>query len=69
MGENGYAKPVLVKTEWVIEHTDDPNVVVATNSPSSPRSTRTRRCTTRVTFPAPYVCTGGMTFRIRSSET
>jgi len=29
MGENGYAKPVLVTTDWVIEHADDPNVVVA----------------------------------------
>src|SRR5215208_5637957 len=29
MGENGYAKPVLVTTEWVIEHADDPEVVIA----------------------------------------
>ena len=29
MAENGYAKPVLVKTDWVVEHADDPNVVVA----------------------------------------
>jgi thiosulfate/3-mercaptopyruvate sulfurtransferase len=29
MGENGYAKPVLVTTDWVSEHTDDANVVVA----------------------------------------
>jgi thiosulfate/3-mercaptopyruvate sulfurtransferase len=29
MGENGYAKPVLVTTDWVTEHIDDANVVVA----------------------------------------
>jgi thiosulfate/3-mercaptopyruvate sulfurtransferase len=30
MAENGgYAKPVLVSTEWLAEHLDDPNVVVA----------------------------------------
>ena len=29
MGENGYAKPVLVTTDWVSEHIDDGNVVVA----------------------------------------
>jgi len=29
MSENGYAKPVLVTTEWVAEHANDPNVVVA----------------------------------------
>jgi thiosulfate/3-mercaptopyruvate sulfurtransferase len=29
MGENGYAKPVLVTTEWVSEHVDDANVVIA----------------------------------------
>jgi thiosulfate/3-mercaptopyruvate sulfurtransferase len=29
MGGNGYAKPVLVTTEWVAEHIDDPGVVVA----------------------------------------
>src|SRR5919202_15977 len=29
MAENGYAKPVLVTTEWVEEHLNDPNVVVA----------------------------------------
>jgi thiosulfate/3-mercaptopyruvate sulfurtransferase len=29
MAENGYAKPVLVSTDWVEEHRDDPNVVVA----------------------------------------
>jgi thiosulfate/3-mercaptopyruvate sulfurtransferase len=29
MAENGYAKPVLVSTEWVAERLDDPNVVVA----------------------------------------
>jgi thiosulfate/3-mercaptopyruvate sulfurtransferase len=29
MGENGYAKPVLVTSDWVSEHIDDGNVVVA----------------------------------------
>jgi thiosulfate/3-mercaptopyruvate sulfurtransferase len=29
MAENGYAKPVLVTTDWLAEHLDDPNVVVA----------------------------------------
>src|SRR5438046_3118347 len=29
MGGNGYAKPVLVTTEWVAEHIDDPDVVLA----------------------------------------
>jgi thiosulfate/3-mercaptopyruvate sulfurtransferase len=29
MAENGYAKPVLVTTEWVAEHLADENVVVA----------------------------------------
>jgi thiosulfate/3-mercaptopyruvate sulfurtransferase len=29
MAENGYAKPVLVSTEWVAEKLDDPGVVVA----------------------------------------
>ena len=29
MAENGYAKPVLVSTEWVAEHLSDPGVVVA----------------------------------------
>jgi thiosulfate/3-mercaptopyruvate sulfurtransferase len=29
MADNGYAKPVLVTTEWVAEHLDDDNVVVA----------------------------------------
>jgi thiosulfate/3-mercaptopyruvate sulfurtransferase len=29
MGENAYAKPVLVTTEWVSEHVDDANVVIA----------------------------------------
>jgi thiosulfate/3-mercaptopyruvate sulfurtransferase len=29
MAENGYAKPVLVTTEWLAEHVNDPNVVVA----------------------------------------
>jgi thiosulfate/3-mercaptopyruvate sulfurtransferase len=30
MAENGgYAKPVLVSTEWLAEHLDDPNIVVA----------------------------------------
>jgi thiosulfate/3-mercaptopyruvate sulfurtransferase len=29
MGQNGYAKEVLVSTEWVAEHLNDPNVVVA----------------------------------------
>ena len=29
MAENGYAKPVLVTTEWVAEHLGDGNVVVA----------------------------------------
>jgi thiosulfate/3-mercaptopyruvate sulfurtransferase len=29
MAENGYAKPVLVRTEWLAEHLDDPSVVVA----------------------------------------
>jgi thiosulfate/3-mercaptopyruvate sulfurtransferase len=29
MAENGYAKPVLVTTEWLSEHLDDGNLVVA----------------------------------------
>ena len=29
MAENGYAKPVLVTTDWVAEHLDDATVVVA----------------------------------------
>jgi thiosulfate/3-mercaptopyruvate sulfurtransferase len=29
MAENGYAKPVLVTTDWLAEHLDDPDVVVA----------------------------------------
>ena len=29
MAENGYAKPVLVSTEWLTEHLSDPHVVVA----------------------------------------
>src|SRR5262245_28870487 len=29
MAEDGYAKPVLVSTEWVAEHLSDPGVVVA----------------------------------------
>jgi thiosulfate/3-mercaptopyruvate sulfurtransferase len=29
MAENGYAKPVLVTTEWTAEHLDDPKVVIA----------------------------------------
>jgi thiosulfate/3-mercaptopyruvate sulfurtransferase len=29
MAENGYAKPVLVTTEWLAEHLDDDNLVVA----------------------------------------
>ena len=29
MAENGYAKPVLVATDWLAEHLNDPNVVVA----------------------------------------
>ncbi len=29
MAENGYAKPVLVTTDWLAEHLEDPNVVVA----------------------------------------
>jgi thiosulfate/3-mercaptopyruvate sulfurtransferase len=29
MAENGYAKPVLVTTDWLAEHLDDENVVVA----------------------------------------
>jgi thiosulfate/3-mercaptopyruvate sulfurtransferase len=29
MAENGYAKPVLVTTEWLAEHVNDSNVVVA----------------------------------------
>jgi thiosulfate/3-mercaptopyruvate sulfurtransferase len=29
VAENGYAKEVLVSTDWVTEHLDDPNVVVA----------------------------------------
>jgi thiosulfate/3-mercaptopyruvate sulfurtransferase len=28
MAENGYAKPVLVSTDWLAEHLDDSNVVV-----------------------------------------
>jgi thiosulfate/3-mercaptopyruvate sulfurtransferase len=29
MDRNGYAKPVLVSTQWVAEHLHDPKVVVA----------------------------------------
>lgn len=29
MAESGYAKPVLVDTNWVAEHLEDPAVVVA----------------------------------------
>ena len=29
MADNGYAKAVLVSTDWIAEHLDDPNVVVA----------------------------------------
>ena len=29
MAENGYAKPVLVTTEWLVEHLNDENLVVA----------------------------------------
>src|ERR671922_2255875 len=29
MAENGYAKPVLVTTDWLVEHLGDDNVVVA----------------------------------------
>jgi thiosulfate/3-mercaptopyruvate sulfurtransferase len=29
MAEDGYAKPVLVSTEWVAEHLNDPDVVIA----------------------------------------
>ena len=29
LGANGYAKEVLVSTEWLAEHLDDRNVVVA----------------------------------------
>jgi thiosulfate/3-mercaptopyruvate sulfurtransferase len=29
MAENGYAKPVLVTTEWLVEHLNDQNLVVA----------------------------------------
>src|SRR3954463_10813722 len=29
MAENGYAKPVLVTSDWVAEHGDDDNVVIA----------------------------------------
>jgi thiosulfate/3-mercaptopyruvate sulfurtransferase len=29
MAENGYAKPVLVTTDWLTEHLNDPSVVVA----------------------------------------
>ena len=29
MGENGYAKAVLITTDWVSEHLDDPNLVIA----------------------------------------
>jgi thiosulfate/3-mercaptopyruvate sulfurtransferase len=29
MAENGYAKPVLVTTDWLTEHLNDPTVVVA----------------------------------------
>src|SRR5947209_18683833 len=29
MAENGYAKPVLVTTDWLAEHLNDSNVVVA----------------------------------------
>jgi thiosulfate/3-mercaptopyruvate sulfurtransferase len=29
LSDNGYSKPVLVSTDWVAEHLDDPRVVVA----------------------------------------
>ena len=29
MAENGYAKPVLVTSDWVAEHAGDDNIVVA----------------------------------------
>ena len=29
MADNGYAKAVLVSTDWIAGHLDDPNVVVA----------------------------------------
>ena len=29
MAENGYAKPVLVTTEWLVEHLNDDDLVVA----------------------------------------
>src|ERR1043165_9431499 len=29
MAENGYAKPVLVATDWLAEHLNDPGIVVA----------------------------------------
>jgi thiosulfate/3-mercaptopyruvate sulfurtransferase len=29
MGENGYAKDVLVTTDWLAEHAGDDNLVVA----------------------------------------
>ena len=29
MAENGYAKPVLVATDWLADHLNDPGIVVA----------------------------------------
>ena len=46
MGGNGYAKDVLVTTEWLAEHLDDANVVVAEvdeNSALYDRRARSRR--------------------------
>ena len=39
MAENGYAKPVLVTSDWVAEHAGDDSVVVA-EVDENPYSTR-----------------------------
>ena len=52
MAENGYAKPVLVTTDWLVEHLNDD---------------RTPTSTTRATSLARSSCTGATTSRIRSS--
>jgi hypothetical protein len=62
MAENGYAKPVLVTTDWLVEHLNDDSLVVA-EVDENPTST------TRATSLARSSCTGATTSRIRSSAT
>ena len=40
MAENGYAKPVLVTTEWLAEHLNDESVVAAEVDESATSSRR-----------------------------